>query len=539
MIWKKKVEKFGIAFAILAIFLSTFLSVMATGCGGEAEKGDKRDELVVAIGGEPDAGFDPTTGWGRYGSPLFQSTLLTRDDDLRIVNDLATSYEVSADGKTWTVVIREDVKFSDGQPLTAEDVAYTYNAAAQSGSVVDLSVLEKAEAVDKKTVRFILKEPRSTFLYMLTTLGIVPKHAHGQDYAKNPVGSGPFRMVQWDKGQQLIVESNPHYYGKKPYFRRITFLFMDEDAAFAAAKAGEVDIVAVPHTYAKENVEGMKLLPVKSVDNRGICFPFVPSGGKTGDGNPVGNDVTSDPAIRKAVSMAVSRQKLVEGVLEGYGKLAYSICDNLPWWNPETVVEDGNVERAKAILEEAGWKDIDGDGIVEKGNLKASFTLVYPATDRTRQALALAVRDMVKPAGIEITVEGKSWDDIKKLMHSNAVLFGWGSHDPLEMYNIYHSKMGGVQWFNPGFYRNQKVDAYLDAALSALDERTAIENWKKAQWDGETGFSLKGDAPWVWLVNIDHCYFVKEGLDVGKQRIQPHGHGWPITANVVDWKWSE
>lgn len=498
-----------------------------------------RTELTLAIGGERKEGYDPTTGWGRYGSPLFQSTLLTRDNDLRIVPDLAESYQVSADGRVWTVRLRRDVKFSDGHPLTAADVVYTFNTAATSGSVVDLTQLETVTALDDYTVEFRLRQPQSTFIHRLITMGIVPQHAHGPDYGRNPIGSGPYKLVRWDEGQQLIVEANPHYYGPKPHFQRLVFLFLDEDAAFAAARAGEVQVVSVPPALGKQTIAGMRVLPVKSVDNRGIMFPMVPNTGeKTADGYPIGNDVTADRAIRQAINYAINRQALVDGVLEGFGSPASGPVDGLPWWEPTTAIKDNDPEKARRILADGGWADTDGDGIVEKNGLRAEFTLVYPASDSTRQALALAVADMVRPIGILIKVEGKSWDEIKTLMHSNAVLFGWGSHDQTEVYNLYHSRMRGQGWYNTGFYSNPTVDMYLDRALSSITEEEAIPYWKKAQWDGTTGFSVLGDAAWAWLVNLDHVYFISECLDVGKQRVQPHGHGWPITANIVEWKWT-
>ena len=171
---------------------------------------------MLTIGGESEEGYDPTLGWGRYGSPLFQSTLLRRDEDLNIVNDLATDYSVSDDGLTWTMTIRDDAVFSDGEPLTAADVAYTFNKAAESGGLTDVTVLEEAVATDDTTVELRLKQPQSTFVNRLITLGIVPKHVHGPDYARNPIGSGPYQLVQWDEGQQLIVEANPTYYGEAP-----------------------------------------------------------------------------------------------------------------------------------------------------------------------------------------------------------------------------------------------------------------------------------------------------------------------------------
>ncbi len=521
----------------LLLILTLSLSILyLPGCGKKNPDTSKKDELVLAIvNAEPDTGLDPINGWGRYGSPLFQSTLLTRDIKLNIVNDLATDYTVSPDGLIWTVKIRPDVKFSDGKNLTAEDVAFTYDTAAHSGSVVDLSVMEKVDVVDPYTVKFTLKHPASTFLAQLVSTGIVPQHAYGKDYLENPIGSGPFKFVQWDKGQQLIVEANPLYYGAKPAFKKITFLFLPEDAAFAAAKSGTVDIAAIPATLARQKVDGYNLLALQTVDNRGIMFPTSQSGRKTAEGYPIGNDVTCDKAIRQAINIGIDRQALVDGVLSGYGTVAYSSCDHLPWWNADTVIEDADLEGAKKILADGGWKDRDGNGILDKGNLKAQFTLIYPADDQVRQSLAIATADRFKPLGIQIDIVGKSWDDIKPLMHANAVLFGWGSHDPLEMYNLYNSQSAGVEWYNAGFYSNPKVDSYLEKALAANSEAAALPYWQKAQWDGQTGFSSKGDAPWAWLVNLNHVYLVRDNLDIGAQKIQVHGRGWPLTDNIANW----
>ncbi|HWP95661.1 MAG TPA: ABC transporter substrate-binding protein [Syntrophomonadaceae bacterium] len=523
----------------LLIVLALFLSLVAiAGCNKKDNAMTKKDELVLAlVTAEPDTGLDTITGWGRYGSPLFQSTLLSRDVNLNIINDLATGYEVSSDGLVWTVKIRNDVKFSDGQPLTAEDVAFTFDTAAKSGSVVDLSVMQNVQVIDPYTVKFTLKHPASTFVVQLISTGIVPKHAYGKDYAEKPLGSGPFKFVQWDKGQQLIVEANPLYYREKPAFKKITFLFLAEDSAFAAAKSGKVDIAVIPATLARQNVPGYTLLALQTVDNRGIGFPTEKAGGKTKEGYPIGNDVTSDIAIRKAINIGIDRKAMVDGVLDGYGTVAYSGCDHLPWWNPDTVITDKDIEGAKKILADAGWKDLNGDGFLEKGSVEAQFTLLYPASDQVRQSLAIAAADQIKALGIKVTVEGKSWDDIQPLMHANPVLFGWGSHDPLEMYNLYYSKSGGVEWYNAGFYRNPTVDAYLDKALAANSEAEALPYWKKAQWDGQTGFSALGDAPWAWMVNIKHLYLVRNDLEIGKQKIQVHGSGWPLTDNIANWHW--
>lgn len=523
-------------------------SLLTAGCMQQADIGQQhraaseagsqaRDELIAAVGAEPEEGFDPIQGWGRYGSPLFQSTLLKRDSNLNIVFDLALSYSIHPDGMTWTVKLREDAKFSDGEPVTSEDVKFTFEQAAASGAAIDLTNLNHIEAPDPHTVIFTLKTAQSTFIHHLVSTGIVPEHAYSGDYASKPVGSGPFKLVQWNKGQQVIIERNELYYGEKPAFRQITFLFLNEDAAYAAAKAGQADIVSIPASFSRNIPQGMKLASVQSVDNRGIMFPYVPAGGMTEQGYPIGNDVTSDPAIRKAINLAVDRAKLVEGILEGHGTPAYTSADGMPWGNPASKVKDGDLTKAKELLAAAGWQDADQDGIAEKDGLKAKFTLIYPASDVIRQSLAVAAADMVKPLGIQMDAAGKSWDEISKLMYSNAVLFGWGSHDPLEMHHLYSSKYAGDDLFNPGYYKNDTVDRYLERAMTSSNEDEANEWRRKAWWDGQTGMSTAGDAPWAWLVNLNHLYLVKEGLSIGRQKVHPHGHGWPVTDNIEEWAW--
>jgi len=499
---------------------------------------ENREELVLAIGGEPDEGFDPTAGWGRYGSPLFQSTLFSYDADLAIQHDLATGYETSKDGLEWTIEIRDDVKFSDGKNLTASDVLFTYLTAQKSGSVLDLNNMKRVEKVDAYTVKFVLKKPESSFVHRLAETGIVPEHAYNKQYNAKPIGSGPYQLVQWDKGQQLIVKENPYYYRKKPFFKQLTFLFLSEDAALAAAQAGEADIVSVPPALAKRKIPGMKMTALESVDNRGIMFPYESAGKKTETGVPVGNDVTADLAIRRAINIGIDRQALVEGILGGFGTPAYSVADRLPWWNADTVFKDADLNQANEILEKAGWIRND-QGVRMKHDLEAAFTLYYPAGDQLRQSLSIAAADAVKPLGIRIKTEGKSWDELERLMHANPVMMGWGSHNPLEMYHLYSSDTKGAGYYNANFYENTQVDDYIKKAIYATTQDEANAYWKKAQWDGDTGFSALGDAPWAWLVNVKHVYFIRENLDIGKQKIQPHGHGWPITDFIESWRWSK
>jgi peptide/nickel transport system substrate-binding protein len=256
-------------------------------------------------------------------------------------------------------------------------------------------------------------------------------------------------------------------------------------------------------------------------------------------GAPIGNDVTSDLAVRRAINLGIDREALVDGVLEGYGSPATGPVDGLPWYEPASAIDDADTDGAEQLLEEAGWVDTDGDGVREKDGVRAAFSLLYLAEDTLRQGLALAVVDMVAPLGIEITAKGESWDVIHQRMHADAVLFGWGSLDPTEMYNLYSSSQAGVELWNPGFYADPEVDAHLEAAMTTTDQAVAEEEWRAAQHDGRgNGFGPADDAAWAWLVNLDHTYFVDECLDVGTPPLEPHGHGWPITSGITGWRWT-
>lgn len=506
-----------------ALLLALFLAAPATAA--------PRTSLVLALPGEPERGYDPIQGWGEYGHPLFQSTLLRRDADLVPQPDLATRWQLSDDRLTWDVTLREDARFSDGTPLTAEDVAFTFNTAAQAGGAVDLSALREARVTGPHSLRLMLKAPQITFAESFFTLGVVPAAKYGPDYARHPIGSGPYRLVLWSPGQQLIAEANPHYYGPKPAFTRLTFLFTGEAASHAAAMAGQLELAAVPPSLATRVPEGMRRIVVRSVDNRGIVFPMQNAGGATG------NDVTADPAIRRAINIALDRRMLVETALLGFGTPAYGPADGLPWSNPEARLPDADPEGATGLLDAAGWR-LGPDGIRTKNGNPARIPLIYFAGDSTRQALALTVAEMLRPLGIAIEPEGRSREDTRRLMASRAVLFGWGSHNPAEVYNLYSAAGIGHGFFNAGHYTSPAVEAHFAAAQAAPSLEASLPEWRAAEWDGTAGYGMKGDAAWAWLVNLDHIYLANRCLDLGKTQIEPHGHGWPITAGILGWRWT-
>ena len=144
------------------------------------------------------------------------------------------------------------------------------------------------------------------------------------------------------------------------------------------------------------------------------------------------------------------------------------------------------------------------------------------------------MQNQLKTLGIEVTMEGVGWDVAYRRALAEPLMWGWGAHTPMELYNIYHT-VGDYATYSP--YANETVDAYMDQALAASDLNESYELWKKAQWDGTTGITQEGDVPWIWLVNIDHLYWSNESLNVAEQKLHPHGHGWSIVNNVDQWTW--
>ena len=526
------------------------------GCAGEREQAasgsfgsgsnsevDPARQVVIAMNAssEPAAGFDPLVSWGcgeHVHEPLIQSTLITTDENLAFQGDLATEWACSDDGLTWTFTMRDDVVFSDGEPLTASDVAFTLNGAASSATFeADLTMVECAVAASDTVVELHLKKPYNALLYTLAVLGIVPEHAYGEGYGSAPIGSGRYLLERWDPGQQAIFRANPLYYGEAPSMERVVVVFMDEDAALAAVAAGEVDIAYTFATHAHQAFSGYELVSYATVDSRGISLPAIPAGStKVGDGDiaySAGNDATCDVAVRRAICAGIDRDRVIENLLEGFGKPAFSVSDGMPWSSADMEVAY-DAAAACELLDAAGWRAGD-DGIRVKDGVRAAFDLWYSSDDSVRQAMAYEVADQLVQIGIEVTPRGGSWDEVYLHQYEAPVLWGWGSNSPIEVYALNYS----TGWGNYACYESASIDAHLDDALAARDIEDSYAHWQLAAWDGEDGFAPRGAATWAWIANVDHLYFKRAGLDVAAQKPHPHGHGWSLANSVDRWTWRD
>ncbi|WP_229671769.1 ABC transporter substrate-binding protein [Shewanella carassii] len=495
---------------------------------------DSPKPLVMVLGAEPDGGFDPILGWGRYNNPLIQSALLRRSGGGEFIGDIASDWTLSPDRLKWTVTLRPNLVFSDGSPLNAEDVAFTFEQARKAAGMQDLSNLVKVEQESELQVEFTLKQADIGFIDTLAELAIVPSDSYGPDYGQHPIGSGPYKMRRWDKGQQLILEANPKYQSadpdnpllKKPFFDKLVIVFADEDSRFAMLRTGQLQLSALAPRYADALMAqgNYRLWSQTSVDNRGIAWPM------RAEDNPV----TSELAVRQAFDMVIDRQQLVDNLLGGYARPAWSIADDLPWGGAVPDWADWQMKqrllKASELLANAGWLP-GADGIREKDGQRLTFPLYYLAGDSIREQLALASAQMARMAGFQVEPKADSWENIYRVMHQAPVLFGFGSLSANEMALVYDSRNAGKGYFNSGYYQNPLVDKALEKAREADSVETAIAFWQQAQQQ------ISRDVPWSWLVNLQHLYAANPCLDLGQPLVEPHGHGWPITNNINQWRW--
>ena len=546
---------------ILSLIVS--MSLLITGCNNakETNVGDNskdknsisttadtagsssKDSITVYVGNNIfESSLDPVKGAMSYGYSFTNKALTRVNPNSEYEGDLAESWNISEDSLTYTFNLKKDIKFHDGSDFTSEDVVFTYETVKNNqadNENVDLTRLKDVEAIDDYTVKFTLSEPYSPFFDSIALLGIVPSDAYdSEDFDKSPIGTGPWKVVQYNTDQQIIVQAYENYYEGTPKIKQVTFVKMDSKSAFSNAKSGQLDIVMVDPNYSTETIDGMHLENLETMDVRNISLPCLPEQTMTDkDGNEitVGNNVTSDIAVRKALSIGINREQIIENALNGVGKKATGFTTNLSWGNP-LVYDDNQKEEAEKILEEAGWIDSNGDGIREKDGVVCEFDVYTSSNDEQRYLLGSAVAEDAKELGIKINVKQGTWDELTVKARTCGIVWGWGQYSPTVLRSLLYSDLflsGGYD--NTIGYSNEQVDKLINEAIDSNNQEEAIEKWKEVQTVSSE------DYPYLYIVNIEHSYFVNDSLDISidTQIPHPHGHGAPIICNMKDWKINE
>lgn len=533
---RKTVRKIAAVIALLCLG-----AVVLTGCGGSSSgsgSGTDGEGISIYVGETIfDSSLDPVKGAFSYGYPVINNALTKVTPESTYAGDLALDWEVSSDALTYTFHLREGVTFHDGSDFTAEDVVFTYNTVKENqggNDSVDLSRMASVEATDDHTVVFTLTEPYSSFLDQTACLGIIPSDGYdSRTFDTMPIGTGPWKAIQYDTAQKMILGANEDYYGGAPSIEQVTILDMEEDAAIASARSGELDLAMVSPNYINEEIDGMHIENLETMDVRQISLPVTPQESyrtESGDTVTVGNDVTSDRAVREALSIGIDRQTIIDNALNGIGKPAEGFTDNLEWGNTASY-EDNRKDEARALLEAAGWEE-GKDDIYEKDGLRCEFTVYAPSGDTARYQLAQAVAEEAEKIGIKIDVDQATWDELDTEAFTSGVVWGWGQYDPVVLRNLFYSgAFTGTGTANTVRYSNAEADRLIEAALDANSREASVEAWKQVQ------SVTANDYAYLYIVNIEHSYFVSDDLDISvdTQIPHPHGHGAPVINNMNQW----
>ncbi|GGQ80387.1 ABC transporter substrate-binding protein [Streptomyces flaveolus] len=507
----------------------TACSAPGGGTGGGAEAAES---VVIGVASEPDT-LSPLLGYGKDGNSKIFDGLLARDADLKLKPALAAALpEVADGGRTYTFTLRDGVKFSDGEPLTAADVVYTYrtvlDAKTNNTARSELDAVKDVRASGDDTVVFTLKYPYAPFAAR-TVLPIVPEHIAGEqdpntgDFNTEPVGTGPYVLANWSKGEKLTFKANPHYWGGEPAVKSFTMaVIADDNVRATRLRSGDLDGAVLPPNLAAtfKNDDGRRTYEAKSYDFRAVTLPTA-------------HKVTGDRAIRQALDAAVDRRAMVDKILDGAGTPAYGPLPADDPWYARDIERPRDLAEAERVLDEAGWKP-GSDGIRARKGQRAEFTLYYPSGDKVRQDHALAYASDAKKAGIEVKVESATWEVIEPRMKNDAVLAGFGSvGDPdFGLYTLLHSSLANDGFNNMAGYDNPAVDQALDAGRRGQDAKTRGAAYTGIQ------HALVTDPGYTFLTHIDHLYVLADRWDGLTTQLEPHEHGFASGPwwNIEDWQ---
>ncbi|WP_211658188.1 ABC transporter substrate-binding protein [Phytoactinopolyspora halophila] len=520
-------------------------ALFVTSCGDPSgdDANAPDDELVLADSFEPE-GFNPIGGHGEDGSSKIYDGLLrlTADADGTPALEPALAAdmpEVNDDATEWTVRLRDDVRFHDDSRFDADDVVATFEAVLDpeyaSPLATAYAMLDEVEKVDEHTVRFHLASPYAAFDTRML-LGIAPEEALDdpvpvEESALNtePIGTGPYELAEWRRGEQVVLEANDDYWGGAPEVRRLTVAIAPDDNTRAQRmQAGDFDGAWLPPKLAEtfDEVDGVDVVTYPSADWRGVTMPS-------------GHPVTGDRDIREALNLAVDRESMIDAVLAGYGVPAYTPIPEVfgEYHDPGAVFEH-DPEAARRLLDEAGWTEGD-DGVREKDGVRAEFTLMYFPDETIRRDLGQAFVSDARGIGIEVSLEAVDRTEFRPRIPDDAGMLGGGEFpfdpDP-QVYTALHSQYADYDetnpFLNPSAYRNDAVDDALDRGRNSVDDERRVESYREVQQE------YVDDPAYVMLAFLDHTYVMRDRGWAGMRPIvEPHAHGvsWGPWWNVADW----
>jgi len=418
-------------------------------------------------------------------TPCVWEPLLDYDyDTMKLKPYLAESYNVSADGLEITFKLRDDIYFSDGVPVSSDDVIFTYdtimNPKIDAATVAQqYADVEKVVRIDDRQVKFVMKRPFFKTLDALafTDTGIYPKHVYRFDdpgefnkRVSNPVGSGPYIFEKWDVGSEIVLTRNERYWGVKPKLRKVVYKFITNAVAcLQALRAGDVDLmIPEPDQFADLGTDGAFKKQFYYMQYYEPKVPFFYIGWN------IDTPYFSDKRVRVAMTHIIDREKIVALLLKGAGKIISG-----PFYSgggqgdPEISPLPYDPSKAKELLDQAGWVDTDGDGIRDKNGVPFRFKFVYNSSNTLYVRLVKLIKDEAAKVGIDVTADPYEWSVLLPRLTGRrfeAMVMGWGGDVIDDPYQIFHSSQIGNGASNYVGFTNKEADRLIETARMTLDE---------------------------------------------------------------------
>lgn len=488
---KKRIGQKILAFALAAACVtgcatpgssSTATTAAAgTTAGGETQAGETAAQtdagdgkVTITYAQSSDiAGLDPRNGTSTVTAAMLSqvySSLVKTDEDFNIVCDAAESYEV-VDDTTYKFTLKKGIKFHDGTELTSEDVKYTLDTIREEDATYKLKSdfsFMYCEPIDDYNLYIKTDEPNASTLLRLKYISIIPKHyveeVGDDEFNIHPIGSGPYKVVEWKKDESITLEAFDDYFGGKPQADTVICKVIPEASArIAALEAGEVDLIAAVTTSQVDRLKSLSNIEVVSKPTTRTAYFTM---------NSLGDSAVTDVRVRKAINMAIDRDTIVQGVLDGYGQAVNSLA--LPifeYYDPDVKGYDYDPEGAKALLAEAGY----ADGLDLE--MEGSFSGLSNASD-----VAQAVAAQLAEVGINVTVVEKDSDTIRDEYQAKTTspltFFSFGG--PYNNINLIYKCVLGTgerysAWDDPEFM------TLLNAIDTTIDPDKRQENYTAIQ----------------------------------------------------------